>query len=113
VKEDKLFYSIREVSEQFNLTYATLRFWEKEIRELKPEKNKRGVRSYSKKSVQLIETILYLTRQKGYTLEGVKKYLKGEKFEAIDKKAEVIRTLQEIKGLLLDIKQGIEAGEID
>ena len=108
MKEDKFCYSIKEVSEELNLPYHTLRFWETQFKQIKPNKNKRGVRSYTKEIVEIIQTISYLTRQQGYTLEGVKKYLDNNtKIRNIDKKTEIIQTLNETKQALLDIKQGI------
>ncbi|MDR0790565.1 MAG: MerR family transcriptional regulator [Bacteroidales bacterium] len=112
MKEDKFCYSIKEVSEELGLSYPTLRFWETQFRQIKPNKNKRGVRSYTKEVVEIIQTIAYLTRQQGYTLDGVKKYLDSNtKFQNIDKKAQVIQTLNEVKQALLNIKQGLEKQE--
>jgi DNA-binding transcriptional MerR regulator len=110
--EDKFCYSIKEVSELLNVNYSTLRFWETKFRQIKPIKNKRGVRSYTKQNVEIIQTIFYLTTEKGYTLDGVKKYLDGEtKFEAVDKKIQIVKTLQDVKQLLLNIKTGLEKQE--
>jgi len=108
MKEDKLLYSISEVSEELNLTCPTLRFWETEFKQIKPQKNKRGVRYYTKEMVNLISNIAYLTRNEGYTLEGVKKYLDREKFQNIDTKIHTVKTLEEIKQTLLHIKKGLE-----
>ncbi|MDR1006455.1 MAG: MerR family transcriptional regulator [Bacteroidales bacterium] len=105
--EDKFCYSIKEVAEEFNLTYPTLRFWETQFRQIKPIKNKRGVRYYNKETIEIIQTIVYLTRQKGYTLDGVKKYIAGSKLDTAEKKAYITQTLTELKQTLLNIKQGL------
>jgi DNA-binding transcriptional MerR regulator len=108
IDEDKLLFSIKEVAAEFNLTLPTLRFWETLFRQIKPVKNKRGVRFYTKESLETIRTITYLSRQQGYTLEGVKKYLDGKKSRNIDKNAQIVQTLEEIKYVLLNIKEGME-----
>ena len=72
---DKPFYRISEVAAMLGLTQSMLRFWEQEIPKLKPIKSRRGERLYTKDHISLIRQIIYLTRQKGYTLEGVRKHL--------------------------------------
>ncbi|MDR1725646.1 MAG: MerR family transcriptional regulator [Bacteroidales bacterium] len=107
MNENKLYYSIREVAENLNVTLPTLRFWETQFKQIKPNKNKRGVRSYNNETFDLLKKIVYLTREEGYTLEGVRNYLKGDRYQNVDKKAEIVQMLNEVKTALLDIKQGM------
>ncbi|MDR1847241.1 MAG: MerR family transcriptional regulator [Bacteroidales bacterium] len=104
----KHLFSIKEVSAEFNLSYSTLRFWESQFKELKPVKNNRGVRYYNAEMLELLRTITYLTRQQGYTLDGVKKYLFGEKHRHLERNSQIVKTLEEIRQTLLHIKQGME-----
>lgn len=101
--EDKFYYSIAEVSKEFNLPYSTLRYWEKEFRGLKPSKNKRGVRFYTKQDVDLLRQIVYLTKEKQYTIDGAKKALKGNKLNN-NNNEEIIKTLNETKKFLLELR---------
>lgn len=48
-EKEKLYYSITEVAEMFNINASTLRFWEKEFPNLKPDTNLKGNRKYTKK----------------------------------------------------------------
>ena len=102
-KPEKLYYSISEVAEMFNENVSTLRFWEKEFEELKPFKNKKGTRYFTKEDIKTFQTIFYLVKEKGFTLQGAKEKLKSDKL-AVEKNAEMIRSLMKVKQFLLDIK---------
>ena len=53
--ELKLFYSISEVAEMFNVNESTLRFWEKEFPALAPKKAGRGIRQYQQKDISVLK----------------------------------------------------------
>lgn len=101
--KDKLFYIIGEVSEELELSIPTLRFWEKEFEDLKPHKNKRGVRYYKKEDIELLKRIKYLTRDCGFTIEGAKSQLKNKP----NNNYEVVNNLKEIKEFLLSLKDSL------
>ena len=101
---DKLFYTIQEVSKELGVPYSTLRYWEKEISRLKPRRTSTGIRRYSKEDVVLLKHIIYLSRDKGYTLDGVKKVLGTQETKSDEVDMEVISTLKNVKGFLLDLK---------
>ncbi len=46
-KIEKLYYSIGEVAEMFNVNTSLIRFWEKEFEIIKPHKNKKGNRLFT------------------------------------------------------------------
>ncbi len=108
---ERIYYSIGEVALELDVSLPTLRFWETEFKQIKPHKNKRGVRFYTKSDIELLKQIHYLTKTCGYTLEGAKNYLRGketvEKIENEDKNnpnVEIVRSLNEIKEFLLELK---------
>jgi DNA-binding transcriptional MerR regulator len=74
---EKLYFSIGEVAEMFDVNTSLIRFWEKEFPQLHPKKNTRGNRVYSKKDIELFKKIHHLVKEKGYTLEGAKNALRG------------------------------------
>ena len=74
---EKLFYSIGEVSEMFELNASTLRFWEKEFDFLKPGKNKKGNRLFTQKDIDNIARIVELVKNKGYTIQGAREQFKS------------------------------------
>ena len=100
----KLYYSIREVSELLNVSESLLRFWEKEFDMIKPRKNKKGDRFYSKNDIGILRTIQYLTKVKGYTLQGAKTAIKNDFVKEADTAA-IVTTLTQIREKLLEIKK--------
>ena len=75
---DKKYLSIREVSERTGVPTYTLRYWEKEFNQIKPERHS-GMRKFSPQDVEIIKKIKDLLYTKRLTIEGVKKYLKVDK----------------------------------
>ena len=103
--EEKLYYSIGEVAKEYDLTPSTLRFWEKEFTFLKPKKNGRGVRFYTKKDTENIGKIVYLIREKRLTLDGVRKEFRSERIHG--DQDDVLQTLLETKRFLLKLKENL------
>ena len=74
LEPDKKYLNISEVSERTDVPTYTLRYWEKEFKQLKPERHS-GQRKYSTLDVELIKKIKDLLYNKKYTISGVKKCL--------------------------------------
>lgn len=72
-----MYYSIGEVAEMFEVNASTLRFWEKEFKQIKPDKNRQGKRLYSVKDIENIKLIHHLVKEKGFTLKGAKSKLQS------------------------------------
>ncbi len=104
---EKLYYSISEVSEMFELNASTLRFWEKEFEILKPTKNKKGNRLFTSKDIEHIAQIVELVKQKGFTIQGAKDQLKikGASKPSQDIKLDVIEKLKKIKAKLIHLSE--------
>ncbi|QQS51858.1 MAG: MerR family transcriptional regulator [Bacteroidota bacterium] len=103
-KVEKLYYSIGEVAEMFGVNTSLIRFWEKEFDVIKPKKNKKGNRFFTKKDIDNFHLIFHLVKEKGMTLSGAKKKIKENKEDTVDN-FEAIQTLNTIKQLLLEIKE--------
>ena len=74
LEPDKKYLNISEVSERTDIPAHTLRYWETEFKQLKPERHS-GIRKYSPLDVELIKKIKDLLYNKKYTIDGVKKCL--------------------------------------
>lgn len=99
---DKLYYSIGEVAQMLSVTTSLIRFWETEFPHLRPRKNSKGDRRYTQKEIDALRQVYHLVKEKGYTLQGAKDFLSGNK----DKKAaETIDALQNIRKFLLEIRE--------
>lgn len=104
MSDDKLYYAIGEVASMFKVNTSLIRFWEKEFDIIKPKKNKKGNRLFTKQDIDHFHLIFHLVKERGYTLEGAKKKLKENKKETTEN-FEVIQSLKKIKSFLLDLKE--------
>lgn len=106
----KLYYSIGEVADQFGVNESLLRFWEKEFDTIKPRKNAKGTRSYTKEDIEAIRQVFFLVKERGMTLAGAKKQLKDNR-RSVSAKMEALERLTRVKESLLAMKRGLSAIE--
>jgi len=102
-KIEKVFYSIGEVSEMFGVNTSNIRFWENEFDILKPFKNKKGNRMFTKEDIENLKIIYHLLKERGLTIKGAQMKLKENKEDTLQN-FEVVNRLQEIRQMLVDIK---------
>ena len=81
---DKLYYTIGEVADMFEVSRSLLRYWENEFSFLTPRKNRKGDRLFTKENITQIQIIYNLVKVRGFTLEGAKQELKKEKNNLTD-----------------------------
>ena len=67
-----------------NLQTHTLRYWETQFKQIKPLIRAGNRRYYSRKNLQIIKLIKFLLREKGLTINGVKKILSDPEIHSID-----------------------------
>lgn len=103
---EKLYYSIGEVAKAFGVNQSLIRFWDKEFDILKPKKNAKGNRMFTPEDIKNLQLIYHLVKERGFTLDGAKIYLKENQKKALDK-FEIITKLETIKKELLDIKNSL------
>jgi len=109
-KQEKMFYSIKEVADMFNVNQSLLRYWEKEFPSIKPAKTDKDTRLYRKEDVEEIRLIYHLVKEKGLTLRGAKQKLK-ENRSAVIQTGEIINRLKNIRIELMRLKT--EFDELD
>ena len=101
----KQYYSIGDVSTMFKENNSLIRYWENEFDILKPKKNKKGDRYFRPEDVKNLKVIYHLLRERKYTIEGAKEFLKHNK--AAGEKHEMIESLEKIKYFLLELKSNL------
>ncbi len=102
-KIEKLFYTIGEVADMFKVNTSLIRYWEREFDIIKPQRNKKGNRLFTKKDVDNFYIIYNLVKERKMTLDGAKKKLHDNKEDTINN-IEVVRSLEQIKQMLLDVR---------
>jgi DNA-binding transcriptional MerR regulator len=98
----KQYYTMGEVSAMFKVNQSLLRYWETEFDILQPRKNKKGDRYFRPVDIKNLHLIYHLLRQKKYTIEGAKDFLRNNK--KAREQFEVIERLQQIRNFLLEWK---------
>jgi DNA-binding transcriptional MerR regulator len=98
----KQYYTMGEVSEMFKVNQSLLRYWETEFDILQPRKNKKGDRYFRPVDIKNLHLIYHLLRQRKYTIEGAKDFLRNNK--KAKERFEVIERLQQIRNFLLEWK---------
>ena len=91
-KLDKAYKSIGEVAEILGLkdhrsgklNTHTIRFWEKNFKQIKPKFFNSNRRYYDLHSIELLKKIQFLLKEEGLKIEGVKKILNNEQRLKLD-----------------------------
>ncbi|NOZ47028.1 MAG: MerR family transcriptional regulator [Chlorobi bacterium] len=107
---EKLYYSISEVAGMFDVNTSLIRYWENQFDIIKPKKNKKGNRLFTKNDIDNFHIIYYLVKERGMTLKGAKAKMKENKEDTINN-FEVIKSLKGIKEMLLEIKENLPSSE--
>ena len=109
---EKLYYSMGEVAEMFDVNTSLIRHWESQFSILRPKRNKKGNRLFSPEDVENLKMIYHLVKERGMTLEGAKKALRKAPSESgVDRDAELMERLQRIRALLVEVREDLKAGE--
>ena len=101
----KQYYSIGAVAEMFRENVSLIRYWANEFKVVKPRTNKKGDRHFRPQDIKYLQLIYHLLREKKYTLEGAKDFLKNGKEQ--DKLASTINDLKSLKEFLLEMKASL------
>ena len=107
-KNLKLYYSIKEVAEMFELPESTLRYWEQEFPFLRPKTSGSAkIRQYQEKDIEQIRLIHNLVKVRGFKLAAAKKIISSNR-DGADRKAEVITRLISVRNDLQALKRQMD-----
>ena len=107
-KNLKLYYSIKEVAEMFDLNESTLRYWETEFPYLKPKTNAANkVRQYTEKDIEQIRLIHNLVKVRGFRLAAAKKMINANR-DGADRTADVLSRLIGVRDELQALKRQLD-----
>lgn len=100
---DKRYYKIGEVAKAFGVNVSLIRFWDNEFEIIKPKKNAKGNRLFTKEDIENFKLIYNLVKERGFTLDGARQKLKKNPKEVVDNH-EIISRLEAVKAELQKIK---------
>ncbi len=106
--KQKLYYPISEVAKWFKVNTSLLRYWENEFDILQPRKTRKGDRLFRYEDIRNLQLIYFLLRQRKFSIEGARTYLKQNKHQA-DVQAQLVQSLTKFKSFLLELRAGLEA----
>lgn len=107
----KLYYSMGEVAEMFDVTPALIRHWEAQFDCIKPHRNKKGNRLFTPEDVERLKQIYHLVKERGMTLKGANKVLKRVKSDEVAQEMELLERLQKIRAALVEVREELKAGD--
>ena len=108
----KMFYSMGEVSEMFDVNPSLIRHWESKFDCLRPHKNKKGNRMFSPSDIEKLKQIYHLVKERGMTLEGANRAMKSSR-GGLSRDTELLERLQRIRAALEEVREELRDGVQD
>ena len=103
----KLYYSIKEVAQQINVSESLLRYWETEFPHLRPKTTGNRVRQYTEKDIEQIKVIYNLVKVRGFKISAARKVMNANR-EGVDKTADVMTMLTSVRDQLQQLKKQLD-----
>lgn len=100
---NKHYFTIGEVSKLCSVEAHVLRYWEQVFQELAPVRRRGKRRYYSRQEIHLIQKIMDLLYDKGFTIQGAKRQLKLEHKDNVDDSLERANTIDQTIEQLEDV----------
>ncbi len=104
---EKKYFTIGEVADELSVATSLIRFWEGEFDIIKPKKNRKGNRQFTKQDIKNVKLIFYLVKEKGFTLQGARDFIKND-VEAATSKVELIESLKKVRSFLDSLKTQLD-----
>ena len=107
---EKLFYTMGEVAEMFDVNASLIRYWGTQFPSLKPQRNKKGNRLFSPADIETLKRIYHYVKECGMTLEGAKKALRGDRSQEPEANVnmELLERLQSLRSMLLAVRESLD-----
>ena len=107
---EKLFYSMGEVAEMFDVNQSLIRYWESKFDCLRPKKNKKGNRMFRPEDIEHFKVIYHLVKECGMTLDGAKRAMKQHGADEVSRNAELLERLQSVRSMLVEVREILKDG---
>ncbi len=103
---EKKYFTIGEVADDLGVATSLIRFWESEFDIIKPKKNRKGNRQFTKEDIKNVKLIFHLVKEKGYTLQGARDFIKNGVDDASDR-IELLRSLKNVRDFLVRLRDDL------
>ena len=106
---EKLYYSMGEVTEMFDVEASLIRYWCSQFTCLRPKRNAKGNRLFTQQDIERLKRIHHLLKEKKMTIEGAQKAMRKRNIEAEEKDSdiELLEQLQSLRAMLVEMREGI------
>lgn len=111
---EKLYYSMGEVTEMFDVEPSLIRYWCSQFSCLRPKRNAKGNRMFTKQDIQKLKRIYHLLKEKKMTIEGAQKAMRKRSIEVAEKDSDMalLEQLQRVRAMLVEMRNGIGETEL-
>jgi DNA-binding transcriptional MerR regulator len=107
---EKLYYSMGEVTEMFDVEPSVIRYWCTQFSCLRPKRNAKGNRLFSQQDIERLKRIHHLLRERKMTIEGAQKAMRKRSITAeqeSDNDVMLLEQLQTLRAMLVEMRESI------
>ena len=107
----KIYYSIGEVAEMFDVRPSLIRHWESQFACLKPHKNQKGNRMFTEADIEKLKQIYHLVKERGMTLKGAAQVMRRSSQDELARQTQLLERLQRIRAALVEVREELKMGD--
>ena len=106
---EKIYYSMGEITEMLDVEPTAIRYWCSQFSCLRPKRNAKGNRMFTKQDVERLKRIHHLLKEKKMTIEGAQKAMRNNATiaEGEDTDMALLEQLQTLRAMLLEMREGL------
>ena len=107
----KIYYSMGEVAEMFDVRPSLIRHWESQFACLKPHKNQKGNRMFTEADIEKLKQIYHLVKERGMTLKGAAQVMRRSSQDELARQTQLLERLQRIRAALVEVREELKMGD--
>ena len=107
----KIYYSMGEVAEMFDVSQALVRHWESQFDCIKPHRNKKGNRMFTEADIEKLKQIYHLVKERGMTLKGAAQVMRRSSQDELARQTQLLERLQRIRAALIEVREELKTGD--
>ena len=104
----KIYYSMGEVAEMFDVRPSLIRHWESQFSCLKPHKNQKGNRMFTEADIEKLKQIYHLVKERGMTLKGAAQVMRRSSQDELARQTKLLEHLQHIRATLIEVREELK-----